>query len=356
MTKYYSVNKQYAIGDGVGCVYDLVNTLVSASWTIQSASNGLNFDAGTTYWSPTSLAGGSGNAWVTVREPTGVGGREWCFQRTTNNYTWRVKVSPTVGFTGSATATQVPTASDEGIVWGTGTDNSPTGVGLFSPSYPIKFHIVAESSPVGPAGNQAYGWWAFSNIAGASGDNVQGFLCQEPLAVGSYPALVGTRASTTSGEADPCIYGCSYEGSGGQYAVAAYAHGYNPSNDNYYYNTFKYFYKYQNASGSLVMGYDLMGTGLGANNSTQLFPRYVNAHPISGDDVNLPFIVGRYAYGTSAAYSYHFTNIGLKGTCNFLKTRAINRNSGITIDLATDAYIYIGDIVMPWPENILPEF
>ena len=354
MTKYYSVNKQYAAGDGVGCVYDLVNTLVSASWTIQSASNGLNFDAGTTYWSPTSLA--ASNAWVSVREPIGVGGREWCFQRTTNDYTWRAKVSPTVGFTGSATATQVPTASDEGIVWGTGTDNSPTGNVLFIPSNPSKFHIVAESSPVGPAGNQAYGWWAFSNLAGATGDYVYGFLCQEPLAVGSYPALVGTRASTTSGEADPCIYGCLYDGNAGQIAVTNYAHGYNPSNDNYLYNTFKYFYKYQNASGSLVMGNDLMGTGLGANNSTQLFPRFVNAHPISGDDVNMPFIVGRYAFGTVAAYSYHFTNIGLKGTCNFLKTRATNRNSGITVNLATDAYIYVGDIVMPWPENITPEF
>ena len=69
-----------------------------------------------------------------------------------------------------------------------------------------------------------------------------------------------------------------------------------------------------------------------------------------------PFIVGRYAFGTVAAYSYHFTNIGLKGTCNFLKTRATNRNSGITVNLATDAYIYVGDIVMPWPENITPEF
>ena len=352
MTKYYSVNKQYAIGDGVGCVYDLVNTLVSASWTIQSASNGTNFDAGTTYWSPTSLAGT--RAWVTVREPSGPGGREWCFQKTTaspNNYTWRIKVSPSVGFTGSADATTVPTASDEAQIWGVASpDSAPVGDVLFYPStYATKFHIVAESSPVGPAGNQAYGWWAFSNLAGAMGDYVYTFIGQEPLAVGSYPALVGTRASTTTGDADPCIYGCYYD-SNANYSVFNYVHGLNNGGR----GTFVYFYQYQNASGSLANAVDLiLSPGYYAGSS-----KFVNANPCSGEDTNFPFIVGRTAVGSGfyVAPSSLSTQIGLKGTCNFLKIRGTARNTGITVDLSTDAYIYLGDLLMPWPENIPPEF
>jgi len=345
MTKYYSVNKQYASGDGASCIYDLVNTLVSASWTIQSSSNGTNFDAGATYWTPTSLA--NSNAWVTVREPTGPGGREWCFQRTTNNYTWRIKISPYIGFTGSATATQVPTASDEGLIWGSGTDASPTGTALFVTQI-TKFHIVAESTPVGPVGNQAYGFWAFQNLNGAFSDNYQyALIAQEPLAVGSYPALTGSRAVTVSGDADPCVYACYGNASG--YTFSIYFHGYNDSANT---STFSYFHKYQNASGSFVQAFDIGGTG---GPSYYIYPRYVGVHPCSGEDVNFPFMLGRYAIGTSGYLATVTTNIGFKGICNSLKIKGVNRSTGTVCNLSTNAFIYVVDMVMPWPENVVPE-
>ena len=346
MTKYYSVNKEYDAGEGDIAIYDLVNVLTASGWTIQSASNGTNFAAGTTYWSSASW----GNlAWVTVREPSGPGGREWCFQRVTYDYNWRVKVSPYAGFSGgSPSATQVPSATDEGIIWGSGDDATPTGAQLFYTSNRFKFHAIAESTPVGPVGNQAYGFWSFHNLAGAMGDYGYGFIGQEPLAVGSYPALTGSRVNTTSGEADPCIYGCYYNGNA-NYAFGFFLHGFNED-----VNTgavFKYFYKYQNASGSVVNAYDLGGVG----SSNYGWPRFVNVHPCSGEDVNFPFMVGRYAGGTSQYYTPVFTNVGLKGTCNFLKIRGTNRSTGVPVNLSTDAYVYVGDLVMPWPENIVPE-
>jgi hypothetical protein len=350
MTKYYSVNKAYASGDGVGCIYDLVNTLVSASWTIQSASNGTSFGAGTTYWAPTSLA--NSNAWVTVREPTGPDGREWCFQRTTDNYTWRVKISPYAGFSGgSPSATQVPSATDEGVNWGAGTDASPTGYQLFQSTYPFKFHIIAESTPVGPVGNEAYGFWAFSNLNGSFDPNyMYNFISQEPLAVGSYPALTGSRAATTSGEADPCLYGCNFAASFG-YTFSIYLLGY-ATDANQNNNTFKYFYKYQNASGSLTNAYDVNGS-----NFSNTFPRWIGQHPCSAEDVGLPISYGRHGTGTASGYAYiQYTNIGLKGTCNFLKWASTNRSTGVVTNLSTNAYIYAYSLLIPWPENIVPEF
>ena len=64
------------------------------------------------------------SAWFRISNPDGV---EYVCQRGINNLQWRVKVSPTVGFTGgSPGATQVPSATDEGIVLGGGTDASPS--------------------------------------------------------------------------------------------------------------------------------------------------------------------------------------------------------------------------------------
>lgn len=342
MTKYYSVNKEYAAGEGDLAIYDLVGVLTASGWTIQSASNGSYFDAGITYWSSTSLK------WVTVREPSGPGGREWCFEQIGNNYTWRVKVSPHAGFTGSATEIQTPYAPDQGVIWGSGADNGPGGAQLFYAGNRFKFHAIAESTPVGPAGNQAYGFWAFHNLVSAMSETTNyGLICQEPLVPGSYPALTGSRDVTTSGEADPCIYAAAYEGSG--YSINSYLHGYSDSNLGC---TFKHFYKYQNASGSLTFTYDVGGTSGG---SYQFYPRLVNVHPCSGQDTNLPFMVGRMGYSGAGVVNTVTTNVGLKGTCNFLKIRGTNRSTGNVINLTTDAYIYVSELLIPWPENIIPE-
>ena len=215
MALYYNVNKVPATG--AEALFDLGSVLTASGWTIISSSNGLSYGAGNTYFSTSSLA--ASNAWYIVQEPTGVGGREWCFQRITSNTVWRVKVSPYAGFGGgSPSATVTPTATDQGIIWGGGTDASPTGVTLFPNDGTYTFHTIAQSNPIGPVGNQAYGFWAFANLTGdTSSTTGRTFICQEPLAVGSYEPLVGTRASTTSGDADPCVYGCFYSSGGGTF-------------------------------------------------------------------------------------------------------------------------------------------
>jgi hypothetical protein len=356
MALYYNVNNTPATG--AEAIANIGFVLSSSGWTIISSSDGSSYGAGETYFSTSSLA--ATNAWYIVQEPTGVGGREWCFQRTNANNNWRIKVSPNAGFSGGTpSATQVPLATDEGVIWGSGTDASPSGQLLFFEDSSFKFHIVAESTPVGPVGNEVYGWWAFANVVGSFQPvNTYVFLCQEPLASGSYPALVGTRTSTTSGDADPCVYGCNSIRWYSTYynfvfTTQYFLNGYS-SDDQLYYN-FKYFYDYQSSAGTLTYGQEIMVGG----NGNDYGVRGLSASP-DGKDIALPYHIGRQGTGANSSYfAIKTTEIGFKGRLNFLRLKGANRSNGVTTTIvggASSTYVVLGDLLMPWPDGIAPIF
>ena len=352
MAKFYDVNTTPA--NGPAAIVSLAGVLTSSGWTILSSSDGTSFGAGDTYaTSSTDLA--NNYAWFTIQEPTGVGGREWCFQRITSNTVWRVKVSPYAGFGGgSPSATVTPTATDQGIIWGGGTDASPTGVTLFPNDGTYTFHTIAQSNPIGPVGNQAYGFWAFANLTGdTSSTTGRTFICQEPLAVGSYEPLVGTRASTTSGDADPCVYGCFYSSGGGTFWSAYWLTGdtvYNTSQDIEYF-VFKHFYDYKSGKGTLTTTLEALQGYPAGSNGNQRFG--LSTLP-DGEDVLLPYIAGRQGVGNGAP---RYQNIGYKGVLNFLRLRGTNRNPGDTVDVSTNnAYCYVYDLLVPWPKLVTPVF
>jgi hypothetical protein len=359
MAKYYNVNNSPATG--AEALYNLGKVLSSSAWTIISSSDGSSYGAGETYFTSTSLA--ATNAWYIVQEPTGVGGREWCFQRTSANTTWRIKVSPNAGFSGgSPSATQVPSATDEGVIWGGGSDASPTGTVFFFADGSYKFHIIAESTPIGPAGNQVYGWWAFVNLNGSMQSQYSyGLLCQEPLAVGSYPELIGTRTSTTSGDADPCVYGaCSVAWYGTYYHfvfnTAYFLNGYSSGNETLW-NDFKYFYDYQSGAGTLTYAQEIM---VGSATGTDYGVRGLSTAP-DGKEICLPYHAGRQGTGANGVFfNIKSTELGLKGRMHFLRLKGTDRSNGVTttnlLDLANTTYIYVGDLLIPWPDGITPIF
>ena len=350
MAKFYNVNT--APANGPTAIISLVGVLTASGWNIVSSSDGTNFTAGDTYANATDLA--NNYAWFTVQEPTGPGGREWCFQRITSNTSWRVKVSPYAGFTGSAAGNTTPISTDEGLIWGAGTNASPTGYELFPSDGTYTFHSIAESTPIGPVGNQVYGFWSFANLTGNTSTTTgRTLICQEPLATSSYEPLVGTRAVTTSGDADPCVYGCFYSGGG-----AAFWSQYWLTGDTVYgseqtldYFVFKHFYDYKNASGSLTTTFEVLN-GRPASSGGNF--RFGLSTLPDGQDVLLPYIAGRQGIGNGAPrYQY----IGYKGVLNFLRLRGTNRNPSDTIDLAsTNAYCYVYDLLIPWPQSVTPVF
>ena len=357
MAKVHKVN--FTPATGAEAVFELKNVLTGSGWSVVSSSNGTTFSAGDNITSSTSLAGS--NRWFIVQEPTGVGGRQWCFQRTSDNATWRVKISPLNGFGGGTpSTTRVPSATDEGVILGAGTDASPTGAQLLPTDNTYKFHAISESTAVGPSGNQAYGFWAFANITGGVNVvDIETIIMQEPLATGSYPSLVGTRTSTTSGDADPALYACGYDNAGRKFILGPNI-GFSPSTSTQHLagttgesdNTIKYFFDYQSAAGAFTNGDEVDGV-------TQIF-RFLGTSPVSSpaQDILVPLRFGR--YGTSIpANGSNFgrsTSVGFKGTTHFIRKSSVDRGVSNTINLSTNAYIQLNQLLIPWPENIVPSF
>lgn len=165
-----------------GALSLLVEMLVSAGWTYQASGAG----AGTGF-SPTGkifTTTGSGvngwsnaSAWARVQDPGAV--RELVFQHN-NTGGVRVKYSANAKFTGGTpSATQVPSATDERVLWGAGTDASPTPGAWFNTSTvtvaPYGGPVVGASTVAGSVvymggalSTAPYGFWFASQFQDGS--------------------------------------------------------------------------------------------------------------------------------------------------------------------------------------------
>lgn len=139
-------------GSGGAALFKLKELLKAAGWTVTSSSDG------TTYFPATdgittggSGAGGLNNAlaWFRIRQPS-ANTREFTFQRASaSTHSWRVKYSggPATTFVGGApSATQTPSATDEQIIIGGGTDAAPTFTQIFdTPDAGWRFNAAADN-------------------------------------------------------------------------------------------------------------------------------------------------------------------------------------------------------------------
>lgn len=109
-------------------VFRLLQLLQAQGCTIPKWSDGTVYDANPSTGPAAAADLDHTKAWVVVQYPDG---RQHCWQRVDTNLKWRVKWSEASTFAiGSPGATRVPSAADERVLWGSGTDASPTGVAL----------------------------------------------------------------------------------------------------------------------------------------------------------------------------------------------------------------------------------
>ncbi len=216
MAKQASVNLTPATG--AVAIFDLMTFLAaSLGFVVQEASDGSTYEADVPTNGNPITGGGSGagglanaNAWFRIQEPPAGGSREWVFQRdATNNTDWRVKVSALDMFVGGTPdATEVPSAVDEDVMHGSGTDAAPVHAALFKGDGTYRWHLVGFDA----AEDTVFPWYAYSSENGAGIPRT--LIMVESLASGSFPPLVGTRKVPTSGEPDSAIYVCAHDGSG----------------------------------------------------------------------------------------------------------------------------------------------
>lgn len=132
----YVFTKNQLPTSGAAYFYLLKTLLVSCGWTVTRSGTG----TGATYSAAGDLITSAGvlanpGAWFCIKQPAAVAGgqRSLIFQNeyptitdVTNDVNWRIKYSYNVGFiTGTSNATTTPSASDEQILVGSGTDAAP---------------------------------------------------------------------------------------------------------------------------------------------------------------------------------------------------------------------------------------
>lgn len=341
MTLIYDINTVVATGSEA--IFKLKEVLKGAGWTVVSSSDASTYDA-TSNDVITSAAGMANNsAWFVVQEP-GTSGRSWCFQRGTTNVLWRIKNSPLAGFVdASATATRTPLGSDQTILWGGGTDAAPTYATFFGTDGTYRWHAIADNASVGPSGNTAYGFWAFSTVS-ATGLNMT-VVGQDPLVVGSYASLTGSRSAPTSGDADPVVYFKMHATAGTPLFLNGSTLSINSSSDTLANLTIGYSYKFNMAGGVYT-------TALAINHRSSISPQVFGTDPTSGADVNGPMVVGRPNTTDAPARS---TYIGIKGVPTNLRISYTARSYPDTTDLSTNAKVYIGHCLLPWPTGSAPQ-
>lgn len=149
MSLYYNSFVDESPATGAAAMFIVKETMKAAGATIPRSSDGSTFDNTGTDKITHAGAGANGmdnnRAWFVVRF---VDGTEWCIQRnTTTHVAWRIKWSTSTGFSlGSYTATLVPNATDEQLMFGGGSDGSPTFATLFDADATYKIEVCVNSA------------------------------------------------------------------------------------------------------------------------------------------------------------------------------------------------------------------
>ena len=177
----YQFNTNSIPATGSVAVFALRTVLIAQGWTQQNSGDGMAAFGAGAVTSGAAGANGLGNtdAWIRLRDPAGV--REIVFQRWVTDQHWYIKYSASAGFTGGApSATQVPSATDEKIIYGTGPDNAFAGGQWLPTNNTYRMNIAAGDVSVG------YGWY-FDVFPTGNAAGTHNSMLWEIMAAGSFP-------------------------------------------------------------------------------------------------------------------------------------------------------------------------
>lgn len=145
---------------GAAAMRALIVAALAAGWTVPSSSDGTTYNSSGNQITADSGANSLANAgaWVRLRQPGG--GRELVFQRGSDNTQWRALYSK-AGFSGgSPGATRVPTATEQQLLIGGGSDASPSYATLFDTDGNYRWLVsLDDASP--------YTFWAVALTVGS---------------------------------------------------------------------------------------------------------------------------------------------------------------------------------------------
>lgn len=323
MSLQYTINGIPATG--AVAVYNLKTALKAQGWTVPRSSDGTTYlSSGDQITSGSSGANGLANssAWFVIQMPTANGvNRQFCFQRSTSQNTqWRVKYSYSAGFTGgSPSATVTPTATDQVVIQGAGTDGSPSYSTIYPSDGTYRQNIAVDSAT-------PYGFWevVFPTGGGVPNHNT----IWDPMLSGSAP----------SSDTDPYVFIC-----GGGNSVTQMS-GTTANNMSIYQSLNQptpFAYLGTPGTTSNYVGVAAQQyAGITAGSATYAHTA-TGTQPFSSKDDIWPVIYLRNNSQTSP--------IGYKGVSSLLSWISTNRSTGDTLTVVTTSdYIVFGAFVAAW--------
>jgi hypothetical protein len=303
---------------GAVAFYTALLLWVSAGCTVSKSGDGLALFSSTTniLTSGASGAGGLGNtnAWFVIQLG---GGEEWCIQRGGTNQAWRIKVSRAAGFIGGTpSATRVPSATDEQVLLGFGTDAAPSGTTILANDGTFYLSIGIDTTAPRRL------WWEGYAISGSALNSMifrDVLVPTEPSDADVYVrGVVGGGTITSS-----TLVGVT----NGSATVLPYYMGYIPS-----------------AAPTVVRHMPLT---LSAANTTPTFPGNTGTLSISGKD---PLLVPRYQ-----RYASLGATVCMKGKSTLFAFCGVTRANGDRFTVATaNDRVGFALLTTPWDNTVVP--
>lgn len=303
---------------GSVCLYKLLAKLIAQGWTKPKDSDGTTYSAvGAQILSGAAGGNGLGNtsAWFVVHDPNGL--RSFCFQRGISNLVWRAKYSKAAGFTGGAPSnTQVPSAADEALLLGGGTDAAPTYATLFGADGTLRFNCCAADASVG------YGFY-FDAFTAGNANSAHYSMMLDIMAAGSGPPT----------DPDPSVIYMANAGAGGATAWGADLYGGTTSTRSYLGASFLNLLgmALQTTAGIRAFPGDAAGHGVGTN-------------PTTAQDDGVPIFYARPATAFVAPSGYKGCSSLLRWSGTLRSNMATISNTGV---LSRDK-IWINGCLLPW--------
>ncbi len=302
---------------GAVAMFQALTLWLAAGCTVTKSGDGLALfsNVGNVITTGASGAGGLANArsWFVIAWG---GGEEWCFQRPSANTAWRIKVSRANGFSGGApSSTQVPSATDEQVILGSGTDAAPVGNVLFQTDGTYYFSAGIDTT------TPRRHWWEAYAIAGSV---LQSILFRD--------IVVPTEAT----DADVYIRGVHGSGSITAATITGAVSG-SPTST-------PYFMGYVPSLTPTVVAH--MPMSLPTVSTTPSFPGASGTLSINGKD---PLAVPRYQRSTTQG-----APVVLKGDSTLFAFCGPNRANGdrMTVASANDRVVF-GNLTTPWDNTVV---
>lgn len=316
MAYQFTVNQ--APADGALGMWSFISLLISSGWTKTQDSDGTTYsNTGTQVTGGNSGANGLNNlrAWVVLQSPAGASSRQICIQSTFNNgLYWRIKYSRQAGFTGgSPDAQTVPSATDEAVVYGSGSDASPGTTQYFGQNTTYYMQLLADN-----ASPYSFALITYSKVTGI----VQTVFALDGLTTGTYP----------NGDNDPVVIYCNFSDQGLDMLSTLY-------------------FSSEASGPASWLKYGLAGAGFVktpalylANTSTPVVPGGLGQNAITGEDNDVPVM-----YARRGALS---APVGYKGMSSLFTWKGSNRGIGVTFN--NKAKAIFGDVAVPWDGTTIP--